>query len=107
MPPLPTRLTIRKRLAKIVPGTKPPWSEADNREEGVPRGVAGERLRGDGCGSSESMVGSCEADEAGRPQEEQKAALSASGEEQWEHFGMSTVFERQDCTSRKEAFRTN
>ena len=27
VPPRPTRLTIRKRFAKIVPGTKPPWSE--------------------------------------------------------------------------------
>ena len=44
-------------------------------------------------------MGSCEAEEAGRPQEEQKAASSAMEEEQCEHFGMRWVVARQDCTS--------
>jgi len=73
---------MRKRLARMAPGTKPPWSEPDKREEGLLRGVAGERLTGEETWSSESIVGSCEADEAGRPQAEQKAASAAIGEEQ-------------------------
>jgi hypothetical protein len=66
----------------MAPGTNPPWSETDEREEEPVRGVAGERFGGEGCCSSESIVGSCDTDEAGRPHEEQKAAPSAMGEEQ-------------------------
>jgi hypothetical protein len=70
-------VTIRKRFAKIVPGAKPPRSEADNLKDSLP-GVADD-FRGRGRWSDEPIPGRAASDPVAPSQDQQKATFSASG----------------------------